>query len=61
VKKALADAAEKFFSEPRARRAELSARPERIREILGDGAEKARRKAAAVLRRAQDACGICGW
>jgi tryptophanyl-tRNA synthetase len=61
VKKALADAAEKFFSEPRARRAELAAKPERIREILGDGAEKARRKAAAVLRRAQDACGICGW
>jgi tryptophanyl-tRNA synthetase len=60
VKKALADAAEKFFAAPRARRAELSATPERIREILGDGAAKARKKAAEVLRRAQSACGIRG-
>jgi tryptophanyl-tRNA synthetase len=58
VKKALADAAEKFWAEPRARRAELAARPERIREILAAGAAKARQKAADVLRRAQDACGI---
>src|SRR4051812_27985974 len=58
VKKALADAAEKFWAEPRARRAELAARPERVREILAVGAEKARKKAAEVLKRAQDACGI---
>jgi tryptophanyl-tRNA synthetase len=58
VKKALADAAEKFWAEPRARRAELAARPERIREIFAAGAAKARQKAADVLRRAQDACGI---
>ncbi|MEX0610762.1 MAG: tryptophan--tRNA ligase [Pirellulales bacterium] len=61
VKKALAAAAEKFFAEPRARRAELAARPERIHEILAAGAAKARKKAAEVLRRAQDACGIRGW
>ena len=61
VKKALADAAEKFFAEPRARRADLAAHPDRIREILGDGATKARKKAAEVLRRAQDASGIRGW
>jgi tryptophanyl-tRNA synthetase len=61
VKKALADAAEKFFAEPRARRAELAAKPERIREILSDGAAKARKKAAEVLRRVQDASGILGW
>ncbi|MCI0492496.1 MAG: tryptophan--tRNA ligase [Planctomycetes bacterium] len=61
VKKALADAAEKFFSEPRARRAELAAHPARIREVVGDGAAKARKKAAAVLKRAQDACGVMGW
>jgi tryptophanyl-tRNA synthetase len=60
VKKALADAAEKFFAEPRARRAELVAHPGRIREILGDGAAKARKKAAEVLKRAQKASGICG-
>jgi tryptophanyl-tRNA synthetase len=60
IKKALADAAEAFWAEPRARRLELAAKPERVREILGDGAAVARKKAAEVLRRAQDACGIKG-
>jgi tryptophanyl-tRNA synthetase len=60
-KKALADAAEKFFAEPRARRMELAAKPELVHEILGDGAAKARKKAAEVLKRAQDASGIRGW
>ena len=58
VKKALADAAEKFWAEPRARRAELAAKPDVTREILAAGAAKARKKAAEVLKRAQDACGI---
>jgi tryptophanyl-tRNA synthetase len=58
VKTALADAAEKFWAEPRARRAELAAKPKRIREILGDGAVVARKKAAEVLSRAQSATGI---
>jgi tryptophanyl-tRNA synthetase len=58
VKKALADAAEKFFAGPRARRAEFAAHPERIREILDAGATKARKKAAEVLKRAQKACGV---
>jgi tryptophanyl-tRNA synthetase len=58
VKKALADAAEKFWAEPRARRAELAAHPDRIHGILAAGAEKARKKAAGVLKRAQKACGI---
>jgi tryptophanyl-tRNA synthetase len=61
VKKALADAAEKFFAEPRAAYAELVAAPNRVRQILGDGAAKARKKAAEVLKRAQDACGVMGW
>jgi tryptophanyl-tRNA synthetase len=61
IKKALADAAEKFWAEPRARRAELAAKPDCITQVLGDGAAKARKKAAAVLKRAQDACGIMGW
>jgi tryptophanyl-tRNA synthetase len=61
VKKALADVAERFFAAPRARREELAAHPERVREILGDGAAKARKKASEVLRRAQEACGIKGW
>jgi tryptophanyl-tRNA synthetase len=58
IKKALADAAEKFWAEPRARRAELAANPKHIQEILADGAAKARKKAAEVLLRAQKACGI---
>ncbi len=58
VKKALADLAEEFFAEPLARRAELAAHPERVREILGDGAAQARQKADQVLLRAQTACGV---
>jgi tryptophanyl-tRNA synthetase len=61
VKKALAEAAEQFFGEARARHAELAAQPNTVREILGDGAAVARKKAADVLRRAQDACGVMGW
>jgi tryptophanyl-tRNA synthetase len=61
VKKALADAAEKFLAAPRARRSELVGKPQWVREVLGDGAQKARRKAAEVLRRAQDASGVRGW
>ena len=44
VKKALADAAEKYFAEPRAKRAEFAANPARVREILADGASRAARK-----------------
>lgn len=58
VKKALADLAENYFAEARQRRRELEAHPERVREILGDGGARARRKAAEVLRRAQAACGV---
>ena len=58
VKKALADAAENYFAEARERRAELEAKPETVREILGDGAAKARAKASEVLLRAQKACGL---
>ncbi len=58
VKKALAEVAEQFFAEPRARRDELMAHPEKVREILGDGAARARKKAGQVLRRAQEACGL---
>ena len=57
VKKALAEAAEAFFAPAREKRAELVAHPERVREILGDGAMRARRKAKEVLDRAKAACG----
>jgi tryptophanyl-tRNA synthetase len=58
VKKALADAAERYFAEPRARRADLAAQEDKVREILADGAARARRQADDVLRRAQAACGV---
>ncbi|HVW37620.1 MAG TPA: tryptophan--tRNA ligase [Pirellulales bacterium] len=58
VKSALADIADRFLAEPRERRAELAAHPERVREILADGASRARKKASEVLRRAQKACGV---
>ncbi|EAQ76866.1 tryptophan--tRNA ligase [Blastopirellula marina] len=58
VKKALADAADEYFGEVRAKREELAAQPEKVREILGDGAAAARQQAGAVLRRAQEACGL---
>jgi len=58
VKKALAESAESFFAEPHERRAELAAKPERVKQILGDGAATARNKAGEVLLRAQKACGL---
>jgi len=58
VKKALADLAAEFFAPARQRREELVAHPERVREILSDGAATARNKAAEVLKRAQKACGL---
>jgi tryptophanyl-tRNA synthetase len=58
VKKALADLAADYFAAARQRRRELESRPERVRQILGDGAAVARRKAAEVLLRAQRACGV---
>jgi len=58
VKKALAELAIEHFAEARQRRGELEAKPKLVREILGDGAAKARRKAAEVVLRAQRACGV---
>ena len=58
VKKALAELAEGFFADARERRAELESQPKQVIEILGDGAAKARTKAAEVLLRAQQACGV---
>ena len=58
VKKALAEAAAAYFAEAHERRAELEAKPERVHEILGDGAAVARKKAGEVLKRAQEACGL---
>ncbi len=58
VKKALADAAEKYFEPARQKRLELESNPDRVKQILRDGTAKARKHAGEVLRRAQDACGV---
>lgn len=58
VKKALAEAAERYFAPARERRKDLATKPEQIQEILADGASRARKKANEVLTRAQRACGI---
>ena len=58
VKKALADAAGEYFAEGRQRREELEAKPDVVRQVLGDGAARARKKAAEVLKRAQEQCGV---
>lgn len=58
VKKALADVVDRFYAEARERRNELEARPDKVREILAEGASRARKKAAEVLKRAQQASGI---
>lgn len=58
VKKALAELAIGFFEEARQRRAELESKPQEVTQILGDGAATARKKAAEVLLRAQQACGV---
>ncbi|MCH8924177.1 MAG: tryptophan--tRNA ligase [Planctomycetes bacterium] len=58
IKQAVFAAAEGYFAEPRARRAELAADPEKVREILADGASRARKKAGEVLQRAQKVCGL---
>lgn len=61
IKKRLADAADAYLEPSRKRRAELESNPERVDEILKNGAEKARQVASAVLARAEQACGLkCG-
>lgn len=58
VKKKLLEGATNYFAEARERRTELESDPDHIRDILNEGAKKARAKASEVLRRAQDACGL---
>jgi tryptophanyl-tRNA synthetase len=58
VKKQLADAAEHYFAKARAKRQELADRPDTVKDILADGARRAREQAKKVLARAEDACGL---
>jgi tryptophanyl-tRNA synthetase len=57
VKKALAEAAENYFAPARAAREEWAAAPDRVDQVLGDGAAVARKAAKEVLQRASEACG----
>ncbi len=58
VKKALADASERYWGEFRSQRVSIAARPDDVRDILQAGAAKARARAGQVLERAQVACGV---
>ncbi|MDO4558396.1 MAG: tryptophan--tRNA ligase [Planctomycetia bacterium] len=58
VKKTVADKAEAFFAEARGRRKEFESDPDRVKAILAEGATRARKKAAEVLHRAENACGV---
>ena len=54
----LAEVLVTFLSEPRAKRAELEAHPERLAEILAAGAERARPVARETLREVKDLTGL---
>ncbi len=58
IKKELVVLAENYFAAAREKRKELESHPEKVREILAEGAARARKKASEVLRRAKIACGL---
>jgi tryptophanyl-tRNA synthetase len=57
-KRALAENMIRFLAPIRERAAEWSARPERIREVLGDGAATARAVAAETMRQVRERLGL---
>ena len=58
IKKRLADAAESYFSDARARREKLEQDSGFVQDVLSEGAKQARAKASEVLDRAQKATGL---
>jgi tryptophanyl-tRNA synthetase len=58
LKKALFEQYWNRFADFRARRAELAAKPEYVRDVLADGATRARAVAQKTLARAKHACGL---
>jgi tryptophanyl-tRNA synthetase len=58
VKTRLGEALVERFAEPRERRAEWVANPDRVAKVRAQGAEKARDTARKVLQRARAACGL---
>jgi tryptophanyl-tRNA synthetase len=60
AKQALFEIAMEHFAAARAKREDLVANPAAVEAILRDGAARARAKAAVVLDRARQACGLRG-
>ncbi len=58
AKSAVYNAAMEYFGPARARRQELEARPDDVKDVLKQGAAAARQKAQEVLQRAKSACGL---
>lgn len=58
AKQALFEISNAHFAEARTRRAQLAADPSTIRDILADGAQRARAKGLEVLDRCRVACGL---
>jgi tryptophanyl-tRNA synthetase len=58
VKKAVAEASESYFADARAKRSEMEANLDFVRETLREGASRARDVAADVLARTHRACGL---
>ncbi|HDL77678.1 MAG TPA: tryptophan--tRNA ligase, partial [Lentisphaerae bacterium] len=58
VKKELADRIISYFAPFRRRREELQANPDYVRDVLADGARKARAEAQRVLKEARKAVGL---
>jgi tryptophanyl-tRNA synthetase len=59
-KRELADAIAREFEPMRARAAEYRARPDLVREILGDGAARCRAIAAETMREVRERMGLVG-
>lgn len=58
LKKALFEHYWNYFATARVKRAELAANPDYVRSVLHDGAERARKVACVVLKRARKAAGL---
>ena len=58
LKKALFEHYWNYFAAARAKRVELAANPDYVRSVLRDGAERARKVASVVLKRARKAGGL---
>ncbi|HBH53968.1 MAG TPA: tryptophan--tRNA ligase [Planctomycetaceae bacterium] len=61
AKQALFEAANAHFAPARARREELMGDLDQVKDILADGARRARAKGQEVLERASHACGLGRW